>query len=120
MARFREKVIEIVRAVPKGKVVTYGQVALLANAPRAARQVGMVLNGISEKENVPWQRVINVQGKISTYRIGAGELQRALLESEGVEFDEEERVDFTRFRWDPDPGRFSETEEKEMVAVPGE
>jgi methylated-DNA-protein-cysteine methyltransferase-like protein len=101
VAVFRERVIEIVMAVPAGRVVTYGQVALLAGAPRAARQVGMVLNGLREPADVPWQRVINAQGRISTYKIGAGELQRALLESEGVEFDSEERVDLGRFRWDP-------------------
>ena len=106
MAKFRNRVIEIVGAVPRGSVVTYGQVALLAGAPRAARQVGMVLHGLGEQENVPWQRVINSQGKLSTYRIGAGELQRKLLEVEGVEFDAEDRVDLARFRWDPDPGRF--------------
>lgn len=86
-------------------MVTYGQVALLAGAPRAARQVGMVLNGLREPEDVPWQRVINSQGKLSTYKIGAGELQRALLEAEGVEFDNQGRVDLNRFRWDPEPSQ---------------
>ena len=103
MDGFRERVLSIVEAVPRGNVVTYGQVALLAGSPRAARQVGMVLHGLREADEVPWQRVINAQGKISTYRIGSGELQRALLEAEGVEFDSEGRVDLGRFRWDPDP-----------------
>lgn len=103
MVAFRERVIEIVKSVPVGRVVTYGQVALLAGAPRCARQVGMVLNGLRAPEAVPWQRVINAQGKLSTYKIGGGELQRALLEAEGVEFDDAGRVDFERFRWDPDP-----------------
>lgn len=117
MARFRDKVIEIVGAVPRGQVVTYGQVALLAGAPRAARQVGMVLHGLGEEENIPWQRVINSQGKLSTYRIGAGELQRQLLEVEGVEFDGDDRVDLARFRWDPDPARFYGAE---FAALAGE
>lgn len=116
MAKFRERVIEIVGAVPRGRVVTYGQVALLAGAPRAARQVGMVLHGLGEDENVPWQRVINFQGKLSTYRIGAGELQRKLLEVEGVDFDAEDRIDLGRFRWDPDPGRFHGSEISEAAA----
>lgn len=103
MDGFRDRVLAVVEAVPSGKVVTYGQVALLAGAPRAARQVGMVLHGLREPHRIPWQRVINAQGKISTYRIGSGELQRALLEAEGVEFDGEGRVDLDRFRWDPDP-----------------
>ena len=84
-------------------VVTYGQVALLAGSPRAARQVGMVLRGLREPEKVPWQRVINAAGKISTYKVGSGELQRALLEAEGIVFDAEGRVDLSRYRWDPDP-----------------
>lgn len=116
MGKFRDRVIEIVGAVPRGNVVTYGQVALLAGAPRAARQVGMVLHGLGESENVPWQRVINSQGKLSTYRIGAGELQRKLLEVEGIEFDGEDRVDLPRFRWDPDPGRFHGGETGEAAA----
>lgn len=94
--------IAIVSEVPAGKVVSYGQVALLAGAPRAARQVGAVLRGLREWEDVPWQRVINAKGRISTYKVGAGELQRALLEAEGIEFDDDERVDLRRYRWDPD------------------
>lgn len=102
MAGFRDRVIDIVESVPPGRVVTYGQVALLAGAPRAARQVGMVLNGLHEVEPVPWQRVINAAGRLSTYKIGSGEFQRALLEAEGVEFDDEGRVDLSRFRWEPE------------------
>lgn len=86
-------------AVPAGKVATYGQIALLAGSPRAARQVGGVLHGLREHEAVPWQRIINAQGSISTYKVGAGELQRALLESEGITFDAEGRCDLERYRW---------------------
>ena len=103
MDGFRERVLSIVEAVPSGMVVTYGQVALLAGSPRAARQVGAVLHGLREPEEVPWQRVINAQGKISTYKVGSGELQRALLEAEGIVFDAEGRVDLRVYRWDPDP-----------------
>jgi methylated-DNA-protein-cysteine methyltransferase-like protein len=87
--------------------VTYGQVALLAGAPRAARQVGGVLNRVRQPDQVPWQRVINAEGMISTYRIGAGELQRALLEAEGVKFDADGRVDLRLFRWDPEPAELA-------------
>jgi methylated-DNA-protein-cysteine methyltransferase-like protein len=107
MERFRERVIGIVAAVPTGRVVTYGQVALLAGAPRAARQVGAVLNGLREPEDLPWQRVINAEGRLSTYKIGAGELQKALLEAEGVVFDGDGRVDLRRFRWDPHPAELA-------------
>jgi methylated-DNA-protein-cysteine methyltransferase related protein len=63
--------------------------------------VGMVLFGLREQEseNIPWQRVINSQGKISTYKIGHGELQRALLESEGIKFDADGKIDLMRFQW---------------------
>lgn len=106
--RFKERVLGLVAQIPGGKVATYGQIALLADHPRAARQVGGVLHGLSaaEAERIPWQRVINAQGGISTYKVGAGELQRALLESEGVTFDAQGRCDLDRYRYafDDDSG----------------
>lgn len=64
----------------------------------------MVLRGLGpEAEEVPWQRIINARGGISTYKIGVGELQRALLEAEGVEFDSSGRTSLTRFGWRPAP-----------------
>ena len=100
---FRTNVLEILKTVPEGKVATYGQIARLIGSPRAARQVGMVLFGLKnyEAEDIPWQRVINSQGGISTYKIGNGELQRALLESEGVVFDSKGKIDLVRFQWEP-------------------
>jgi methylated-DNA-protein-cysteine methyltransferase related protein len=97
---FRERVLAVVRAVPPGRVVTYGQVALLAGSPRAARQVGGVLYGSGSREGVPWQRVVNAAGGISTHKIGAGELQEALLRAEGVEVGPS-GVDLRRYRWSP-------------------
>ncbi len=107
MPTFREAVLEVVRAVPRGKVVTYGQVAAMVGSPHAARQVGAVLFGISDTEHdVPWQRVINAEGGISTYKVGSGELQVALLRAEGIEVDTTqngaERVDLRRYQWRPD------------------
>ena len=99
---FRERVLDVVRAVPEGRVTTYGHVALLAGEPGAARQVGYILHGVKEHEDIPWQRVINAQGAISTYKVGAGDLQRALLEAEGVVFDPKGRCDLKRFGWTPD------------------
>jgi len=98
---FRARVLELVLQIPPGKVATYGQIALLAGQPGAARQVGWVLRGLSagEAERIPWQRVINVQGGISTYKVGSGELQRALLEAEGVTFDHRGRCDLARYSW---------------------
>lgn len=109
MATFRERVLEVVKAVPPGKVVSYGQVAEMAGAPNAARQVGAVLFGLSEEEagEVPWHRVVNAAGGISTYKVGHGELQVALLRAEGVAFvstsgPEGERVDMHSHRWRPE------------------
>jgi methylated-DNA-protein-cysteine methyltransferase-like protein len=100
---FRDRVIHVVRQVPPGRVVTYGQVALWAGSPRAARQVGAVLFGLREADgDVPWQRVVNGKGGISTYKVGGGELQTALLRSEGVEVGER-GIDLGRFGWAPEP-----------------
>lgn len=60
-----QRTIEVLKKVPRGKVVTYGQVAAMAGNPRAARQVVRTLNTSWEKERLPWHRVINSQGKIS-------------------------------------------------------
>jgi methylated-DNA-protein-cysteine methyltransferase-like protein len=106
MSTFRQRVLDVVRSIPPGKVATYGQVALLAGNMHAARQVGAVLYGISEAEDdVPWQRVINASGGISTFKVGVGELQVALLTSEGVEVhrtDAGPRVALRQWQWRPD------------------
>lgn len=100
---FRRRVLAVVAAVPAGRVATYGQVADLAGAPGSARRVGRVLYGLRDREAevLPWQRVVNARGGISTYKIGSGELQRALLEAEGVIFTADGRIDLSRFRWQP-------------------
>jgi methylated-DNA-protein-cysteine methyltransferase related protein len=95
---FGKNVLAWVRRIPRGKVASYGQIALLAGRPGAARLVGGILR--ASGEDVPWQRVINKDGRISTYRIGLGELQRALLEAEGVEFDDEGRCDLGVYGWE--------------------
>ena len=102
-AQFRQAVLGWVARIPEGRVATYGQIALLAGRPRAARLVGATLHGLStaEAERLPWYRVINAQGSISTYKVGSGELQRALLESEGVHFDAEGRCPLKAVLWVP-------------------
>ncbi|HEX7039306.1 MAG TPA: methylated-DNA--[protein]-cysteine S-methyltransferase [Trueperaceae bacterium] len=107
MSSFREQVLEVVRAVPRGKVVSYGQVAEMVGAPHAARQVGAVLYGLRDEDgDVPWHRVVNASGGISTYKVGHGELQVALLRAEGVAFvgggAQGERVDMRAHRWRPE------------------
>jgi methylated-DNA-protein-cysteine methyltransferase-like protein len=99
MIGFREDVIKAVSAIPEGKVASYGQIATLIGRPGAARQVGMVLRGLGRDTLVPWQRVINAKGGLSTYKVGSGELQRALLEQEGISFDAEGFCDLAQYRW---------------------
>ena len=98
---FRERVLAVVRAIPCGRVATYGQVALLAGAPRAARHVGGVLHRSGTEGDVPWHRVINAAGGISTHKVGAGTLQEALLREEGIEIGPH-GVDLARYLWRPE------------------
>lgn len=99
MDPFFERVVVILRQVPPGRVVTYGAVAAMAGNARAARQVARVLHAVADKEGLPWHRVVNAQGRISL-RPGRGrELQRALLEEEGIEFDDGGAIDLQRFLW---------------------
>lgn len=102
MDAFRESVLRVVCSVPHGCVVTYGQVALLAGRPGAARAVGAVLRGLRASDgDVPWQRVVNASGGLSTHKVGHGELQAALLRAEGVPL-ERGRVPLRRCQWWPD------------------
>lgn len=95
-------VYRVVRRIPPGRVSTYGEIAELAGMPRAARQVGYALNALRDRDDVPWHRVINARGEVSRRREPEIEdLQRALLESEGVDFDERGRVDLGTYRWKP-------------------
>ncbi len=100
MSDFFRKVYRLVSLIPRGKVATYGQIAGLLGHPRAARTVGWALHALPDGTDVPWQRVINAQGRISTScRQHSAEVQRELLEAEGVVFDSRGHVDLERFRW---------------------
>lgn len=89
-----------VRKIPRGRVATYGQIASLAGLEGHARQVGYALHNLPERTNVPWHRVVNAKGEISPRRAGdSHELQRMLLEGEGVELDLRGRIDLKRYRW---------------------
>ena len=83
MTKFTEDVIDIVKNIPYGKVMTYGQIAAYAGNPRGARQVSRILNGMSEKYHLPWHRVINAKGGISLTG-EAGFMQESLLLQEGI------------------------------------
>jgi methylated-DNA-protein-cysteine methyltransferase related protein len=91
------RIYEVVRQVPPGTVSTYGDIAAIIGGGIDAWTVGQALNQVpkDQEQEIPWQRIINAQGGIST----RGLLQRKLLEDEGVEFDSRDRVDLRRFRW---------------------
>jgi methylated-DNA-protein-cysteine methyltransferase-like protein len=102
-ASFFERVYEVVRQIPPGRVATYGQIARRLGEPHAARTVGWALRAAADP-TVPWHRVLNAQGRISaedTRREGA--LQRVLLEAEGIDFDERGRVDLGLCQWEAPP-----------------
>jgi methylated-DNA-protein-cysteine methyltransferase-like protein len=98
-----ERIYAVVRQIPYGRVATYGQVAGIVGGC-SARMVGYAMAALPYDTDVPWQRVINRMGKVSPRTGGAGgALQRQMLESEGVCFDPDGRVDFRLVAW-PGPG----------------
>lgn len=101
MRSFYEDVTRAVAAIPPGRVTTYGTIAAMIGRPLAARAVGYALRALPVDTTVPWHRVINAKGTISLKARHPGEtdLQRQLLEREGVVFDAEDRVDLGRFGW---------------------
>jgi methylated-DNA-protein-cysteine methyltransferase-like protein len=97
-----DRIYEVVRHIPPGRVATYGQVATVVGPPVTARQVGDALAALRDgslEPPVPWQRVINAQGQVST-----GRHQQQRLEQEGVIFNAKGCTDLRRFGWQgPDP-----------------
>jgi methylated-DNA-protein-cysteine methyltransferase-like protein len=92
----------VVACIPSGRVATYGQVALLAGLPGRARMVGQALSALTE-QGIPWHRVINARGEISSRADGdpGADLQRLRLESEGVLFDRHGRISLQHYQWRP-------------------
>ena len=94
-----ERIYQVVSRIPAGRVVSYGQIARHLGMPRAARTVGWAMRRCPE--GLPWHRVVNSQGKVSTRGSAAGTpIQRALLEEEGVEFGLSGRIDLLTHGWD--------------------
>jgi methylated-DNA-protein-cysteine methyltransferase related protein len=95
-----ERIYDLVRQIPSGKVATYGQVAQVVGGC-TARMVGYAMSALKSgaHPDVPWQRVINRQGRISIHDAYGGAVQRQILESEGVVFDDQDRVDFAEYGW---------------------
>jgi methylated-DNA-protein-cysteine methyltransferase-like protein len=101
---FSRKAKEVIRAIPRGRVATYGQVAALAGRPRAARAVAWILHSSSNTAGLPWHRVINGRGGISLGRGRGFEEQNKRLMAEGIAVGHGGRVDLQRFRWEPKDG----------------
>jgi methylated-DNA-protein-cysteine methyltransferase-like protein len=100
-----EGVYALVRRIPVGRVMSYGQIAGLLEHRLSPRAVGWAMHGCPE--NVPWQRVVNASGGCSTRGLPdmPDGLQQALLEGEGVEFGPDGTMDLERYRWQPRRGR---------------
>jgi methylated-DNA-protein-cysteine methyltransferase related protein len=97
---FKERAFKVIKKIPYGRVTTYGTIATLAGLPRGARLVGGLLHFTSEQENLPWQRIINRHGFISTKCLEhPKELQKTLLEQEGIEVSSEFMVDLKKYGW---------------------
>ncbi|HPR39140.1 MAG TPA: MGMT family protein [Spirochaetota bacterium] len=94
---FTNRVIEIIKSIPRGRVLTYGIVAAMAGNPRGARQVSRILHSSSRKHGLPWYRVINSRGTISLPRGKGYEKQRELLLSEGIIFSDKDKIDLSIF-----------------------
>jgi methylated-DNA-protein-cysteine methyltransferase related protein len=106
------RIYAAVRRIPRGRVATYGQIAELAGLEGHARQVGYALHSLHD-DRVPWHRVINARGEISPRSAGdSHELQRLLLEAEGVEFDVTGRIALERYAWRTGRQRRRNDEEK--------
>ena len=94
-----EQIYSVVRRIPRGRIATYGQVAEIAGLEGHARQVGYALHNLPENSDVPWHRVVNAKGEISPRSTDdSHELQRILLEAEGLVFDGP-RVPLAKYRW---------------------
>jgi len=106
--RTYEVIYDTVRKIPYGRVATYGQIADLSHLPGRARMVGYALYRIVSDDDIPWHRVINAQGRVSEspVRNGSDNLQRVLLEAEGVQFRLNGTIDLNVYLWQPDITEF--------------
>lgn len=100
MNSFR-KIYEIVKEIPAGKVATYGQIAQMAGNHRWARVVGYALHANPEPSVIPCHRVVNRNGEVCEgFAFGGADVQRKLLESEGITFTDDGKIDFKKCLWD--------------------
>ena len=103
MKGFNKAVYEAVKRVPAGKVSTYGDIARAIGAPRCARQVGWALHVNPEQGVMPCHRIVFKDGSLASgFAFGGPEVQRAMLESEGVEVSADDKINLEKFRWEGD------------------
>lgn len=99
---YQDRVYELVRTIPRGRVMTYGQIATILGEGYTPRTVGYVMHA-ADTDDIPWQRVINSQGKCSTGKMTIPmNLQQSMLEDEGVIFNAAGKCDLTVYQWDPE------------------
>ncbi|MBR4973798.1 MAG: methylated-DNA--[Clostridia bacterium] len=97
-----EKIYTVVSKIPKGKVATYGQIAMLAGNPHLARVVGYALHVNPSPFIIPCHRVVNREGRIAeSFAFGGGDAQRVLLEKEGIVFEADGHIDLKKYLWQP-------------------
>lgn len=98
-----DRIYNVVKQIPPGKVATYGQIADLAGLYGKARLVGYALFRVKIDDDIPWHRVVNAKGEISYsfQRRGGDYLQKVLLEEEGIEFKSNGKINLSRDRWQP-------------------
>lgn len=97
-----EKIYGVVRNIPEGKVATYGQVAMLAGNPRWARVVGYALHVNPAPEVIPCHRVVSREGRTAdSFAFGGGDIQRQMLEKEGIVFENDGHIDLSKYLWQP-------------------
>ncbi len=99
LTRFTQRALHIITRIPEGRVLTYGRAAALAGNPGGARQISRILHSMSAKYDLPWHRVVNSKGKISLKPSNGYELQKALLESEGIQFSPARTIDLSVYLW---------------------
>jgi O-6-methylguanine DNA methyltransferase len=97
---FKEKIYELAKQIPKGKVATYGQLAKMAGAPGAARAVGMCMSTNKTPEIIPCHRVVASNGKLTGYAFGGVNKKKEILEKEGVKF-VGDKIDLSLSQWNP-------------------
>ncbi len=95
-----EKIYEVVKKIPKGKVASYGTVAAMAGNPRWARVVGYALHSNPEPVTIPCHRVVTKDGRVSVaFAFGGENMQRLLLSEEGIEFLDNGNIDMNKYEW---------------------